>query len=81
MPKIKGSRQEKRQRKINGKRFEFAISETGIGIWDFYIKKNLFVWNENMFKLFNANPETFEHQYSDFDEYIHPDDKKKCEGE
>ena len=80
MPKIKGSRQEKRQRKINGKRFEFAISETGIGIWDFYIKKNLFVWNENMFKLFNANPETFEHQYSDFDEYIHPDDKKKVRG-
>ncbi|MDX2347160.1 MAG: diguanylate cyclase [Legionella sp.] len=69
-------------------RYHFAINATGIGVWDFFLtphasdllkNKNKLLWNDNMFQMFNVDPNTFEGTYQDFERCVHPDDRGKVE--
>jgi diguanylate cyclase (GGDEF)-like protein/PAS domain S-box-containing protein len=65
-------------------RYQFAIDAAGIGVWDLLLTNhdllhhsNKLIWNENMFHIFNVDPNTFQGKYSDFEACLHPDDKDK----
>lgn len=70
-------------------RFEFAVTYTGIGVWDLLLEpdggsavdlskqNNQLIWNDNMFIIFNVTPSSFQHSYEDFENCLHPHDREK----
>ncbi len=47
-----------------------------IGSWIFDIKSNHLVWSDEIFRMFEVDPEKFEASYEAFLEAVHPDDKE-----
>ncbi|MCR9192736.1 MAG: diguanylate cyclase [Gammaproteobacteria bacterium] len=68
-------------------RYNFAVNATGIGLWDLLLTEekldtgsgdtNKLIWNDNMFQLFNVDPNAFLGLYQDFENCVHPDDRDK----
>ena len=64
----------------NEERLDFILNSIEVGLWELIFNKNgedQLSWSEGMFRLFNVDPETFQHSYDDFEQCVHPDDKQK----
>jgi diguanylate cyclase (GGDEF)-like protein/PAS domain S-box-containing protein len=48
-----------------------------IGSWDWNLKKDSFIWSEEMYHIFNIAPGEFAANYDAFVEHIHPEDRDK----
>ena len=57
-------------------RFEIAIESAQIGVWEYVLDEQLLLWDERMFKLYDADPATFTHRIEDWSSLVHPDDLK-----
>jgi diguanylate cyclase (GGDEF)-like protein/PAS domain S-box-containing protein len=65
---------------VREERYNFAVNLTGIGVWDLILtgpNMNQLVWNDNMFQIFNVDPDDFKATYEDFERCVHPDDREK----
>ncbi|TDF37317.1 response regulator [Alteromonadaceae bacterium M269] len=57
------------------KQLQVATQSIGIGIWSFDVKKDLLLWDQQMFELFGITEAEFKGQYSDWYDRLHPDDR------
>ncbi len=62
------------------KQLKEAQSIAKIGNWEFDIVNNKLFWSDEIFKIFNLEPQAFEATYESFLENVHPDDRKKVDG-
>ncbi|HBD92540.1 MAG: hypothetical protein A2015_07295 [Spirochaetes bacterium GWF1_31_7] len=47
-------------------RLKIATQGAGIGIWDYYIKSNVLLWDEQMFYLFDTDKKSFHNRFEDW---------------
>ena len=62
-------------------RLALATRAGGVGVWDFDIVSNRLEWDDHMFALYGADKKKFNHLYTFWVAWIHPDDRKKCDDE
>ena len=56
-------------------RLQLATRAAKIGIWDFDTATGEMVWDDEMFRIFNADPESFRPGYRSWQQLVHPDDR------
>jgi PAS domain S-box-containing protein len=56
-------------------RIDFALEAPGIGIWDYDLISDKFIWDERMFNIYQVPPEYFEPTFETWLSRIHPDDE------
>ena len=67
-------------RRVNAEnKLQAALEASIIGIWDYDILQGEVYWDETMYKLYGANPNTTETLYELWTKRVHPDDKNKIE--
>ncbi|MEI6654173.1 MAG: CHASE domain-containing protein [Verrucomicrobiota bacterium] len=62
-------------------RLKLAARAGGVGIWDFDVINNRFVWDKQMFRLYGVTPEQFSGVYEAWQAVLHPDDRQRGEAE
>lgn len=60
-------------------RLLLATAASEIGIWDWNLLTHTFVWDDQMYKLYELNKETFVLNYESWRSRIHPEDIKMME--
>lgn len=60
-------------------RLELALDTSGIGVWDYHIKENKLIWDEQMYFIYGINKSSFEGAYEAWAKGLHPGDKERCE--
>lgn len=58
-------------------RLELATKATGIGVWDYDVVKDHLTWDENMFKVYQAQTEGFSEKLADWEQTIVPEDRER----
>jgi PAS domain S-box-containing protein len=66
--------EKKMERLVN--RLDLATSSSGIGIWDWDIKHDVLVWDQQMYKLYGQTYEISAKAYEIWLSAIHPDDRE-----
>ncbi|MFK7924140.1 MAG: PAS domain S-box protein [Bacteroidia bacterium] len=61
------------------KRYQLAIQSARVGIWDWDLKTNEFVWDDMMYKLYGLNREKVDINYELWARVTHPDDLGEAE--
>lgn len=57
-------------------RLTLATKSAGIGIWEYDLVKNIFLWDEEMYQLYGTKEEDFKGTYNEWLSFIHPEDKE-----
>lgn len=57
------------------------IDNIPVGKWGWNVDTDFLYWDDEMFKLLEVDPKTFNYSYSDFREIIHPDDIHRIESD
>lgn len=60
-------------------RLLLATDASKLGIWDWDLSNNTFIWDDQMYKLYGLNKDTFQVTYETLRNRIYPDDLKKME--
>lgn len=55
-------------------RLQLATKAANVGIWDWDIKQNKLIWDEEMYAIFNVDPSEFDGAYEAWEATVHPDD-------
>ncbi|MEM1260113.1 MAG: PAS domain-containing protein [Bacteroidota bacterium] len=71
-------KRERLRNQVVDNRMRLAVQSANIGIWDWDVVSNDLIWDDNMFALFEVDPEKFEHAYEAWESSLHPDDKEKA---
>jgi len=58
-------------------RFELAINSADIGIWDWHIRNNSLIWDNNMFELYGLSSEHLDFNMNNWKQLIYPADLNK----
>jgi len=64
---------------ILGEKLRSIVNATGIGTWEWDVKKGTLEWNANMFRIFGVDRATFRGTYDDFSKCLHPEDKERID--
>ena len=67
--------------KQTNERFAMASEAAGLGFWDFDIRSNTLLWDEQMFAFYGRSRSTGEQPYSLWSDSLHPDDRQRSEQE
>ncbi len=59
-------------------RYALAIRAAQAGIWDWNITRNVLIWDDQMFRLYDIPKDSFEGSYETWISCVHPDDVIKC---
>ncbi|MEI6277297.1 MAG: PAS domain S-box protein [Prolixibacteraceae bacterium] len=62
-------------------RLALATRASGVGVWDFDIQKNSFIWDDQMFLLYGLEKQDLPYNYEFWMSWIHPDDKERIDRE
>jgi PAS domain S-box-containing protein len=62
-------------------RLSLAVRAGKIGIWEWNIKENRLVWDEQMFALYGIDEKDFSHTYDVWRRGLHPEDKERGDEE
>lgn len=63
-------------------RLQLALSATSIGIWDWDVLNNNTVWDEEMYRIYNVDPQDTSKSISEsWTEALHPDDLERVNDE
>lgn len=60
--------------KENEARLNMAQQMGHLGSWEFLIKENKAFWSEELFRIFNLEPQTYGPNLEEYRKFIHPDD-------
>ncbi len=55
-------------------RLELATRAGGVGVWDYDLVKNVLLWDDQMYFLYNVNKDDFSGAYEAWSSRVHPDD-------
>ena len=56
-------------------RFDLALKASSIGVWDWNVKKNTLLWDDQMYNVYGVRKETFQGTYDSWQNFIHPNDR------
>ncbi len=73
--------EQKMRLEILHNRFRLAVNSGGIGVWDWYLRDNTFIWDEWMYRLFGTPPVETADVTAIWKERVHPDDRERVEAE
>ncbi|TLP73212.1 PAS domain-containing sensor histidine kinase [Maribacter sp. ACAM166] len=59
-------------------RLKIATQTTQIGIWEYDLKKNNLVWDDEMYKIFGINKNEISGIFEAWESTLHPDDKERA---
>ncbi len=62
--------------KISEKRLKDAQKTAHIGHWELDYKTNIFLWSDEIYRIFGLEPQKISANYEIFTQKIHPDDRK-----
>lgn len=62
--------------KETAERLKIATQTAIIGIWEYNLKENDLIWDDNMYLLYGINKNNFLGVYDTWESVLHPDDKK-----
>lgn len=65
------------QKDVLANRFKFAVSSGHIGVWDFDLATNQLVWDEQMYQLYEIDPQ-INPTYHTWEKSLHPDDLQQA---
>ncbi len=65
--------------KTSNERLTLATDSAGIGIWDWDLMNDVLQWDDNMFRLYQADTGSVNYQI--WRSRVHPDDRARCERE
>ena len=60
---------------ISNERLKMAREASQIGVWEYNVKTQQIIWDQQMFRLYDLNPLKFQGTVSEWNEALHPDDK------
>lgn len=63
------------------RRFSLAVDSAEIGVWEYDLKNDVFLWDEWMLKLYGISRETFDGNYYSWIECLDPEDRERVEKE
>lgn len=66
---------------ISNMRYNLATKSAKMGIWDWDVKNNNLVWDENMYQLYGIKKGDFAEAYEAWIKSIHPDDAERGQQE
>ena len=58
-------------------RLEVAADSAHIGVWDYDVERNVLVWDEWMYRIYNISPNDFTGGYEAWSQALHPDDSSR----
>lgn len=62
-------------------RFDIAVRSAGIGVWDWYLKEQSLVWDDQMYKLHGIEKESEGGPYETWLNGVHPEDRPRLDME
>ena len=62
-------------------RLRIATKAARVGIWEYDLSDNIFIWDENMYPLYGIQKEDFSGTFKDWKSKLHPDDQERCQQE
>ncbi len=62
--------------KSSEERLALAMEGSGMGIWDWNLKKNTLIWNENTARILDYPHSGVERDFADFESRVHSEDKQ-----
>lgn len=62
-------------------RLSLATKAAGVGIWDLNTKNEKLVWDDSMFRIYKANRDDFQGNFTDWEKSVHKEDIKRVESE
>ena len=71
---------ETRERQLN-ERFNLAADSAGIGVWDLDLVRNMLVWDERVYRLYQVSPQSFSGTYEAWQKAVHPLDLPRAHEE
>lgn len=77
--KIIKQRQVEQLARESNERLQLAARSSEIGIWEYEFADDLLVWDDQMFRLYGVNPETFVGCLEDWRKTVHPADLQYVE--
>lgn len=76
-----GREEAARARQRNADRLTLATRAAGVGIWEYDVKNNVLVWDEQMYRLYGVAEAQFTACYEAWLKALHPEDKVRAEQE
>jgi len=61
-------------------KLQLALTSAHMGIWEWYIKKNIVVWTDDVHVIFGVTRKEFDGTFNGYVQLIHPDDKERVLG-
>ncbi len=65
--------------KESEERLRIALEAGQIGVWDWNIQTNTFVWSDRVYEFYGVAKEDFDVTHENFSKYMFPDDRKRVE--
>ncbi|WP_394746952.1 PAS domain-containing protein [Spongiimicrobium salis] len=62
-------------------RLKIATKAARVGIWEYNLSENIFIWDENMYPLYGIQKEDFSGFFKDWKSKLHPEDQERCQRE
>ena len=69
------------QMRVVNERLGLALEASEIGVWDFYLKENRLIWDDQMFEIYGVEKDRFLGAYEAWSNGLHPDDRERAIGE
>ncbi len=67
--------------RTNERRLHLAAAAGGVGIWDWDVVKDVLIWDESMYSLYNIDSKDFSGAYHAWISTLHPDDRQFTDAE
>ena len=65
--------------RIAEERYEMAVAQSGLGIWDWQVQTGELFWSEEFKAMLRVDPYRFDGKFEDFKKRVHPDDAERVE--
>ncbi|MFC1645377.1 PAS domain-containing protein, partial [Patescibacteria group bacterium] len=72
---------DKKRLEVVSERLSLATESASIGVWEWDIKKDVFMWDEQMCNLYGMKKKGFRGRYSTWKKCVHPDDIERLDAE
>ncbi|MGD2131220.1 MAG: ATP-binding protein [Maricaulaceae bacterium] len=66
----------RRQVKVGAEQLSVAAEVGRVAVWEFDLRKERFIWNDQMFEIYGVDPKNFTGKFTDWAKLIDPEDRR-----